>query len=144
MVAASRSSPAKDYVARRKGWLTFAGTLFILIGAFNLIDGLIALAQDEYFVVTEDGLLFSDFTAWGWFFLIFGIVQVAVGFGIFSGRGWARVTGVALAMFSAVCHIAFLVAFPLFGLITIGLSVLVIYALLVPAEPEPYEQRILE
>jgi hypothetical protein len=122
---------------RKSGWLTFAGTLFILIGAFNVIDGLIALLNDEYFVATEDGLVFADFTAWGWFWLIFGVIQILVGFGILATRGWARGVGVALAMLSAVAHIAYLVAFPIWGLITIGLCVVVIYGLLVPYGDEP-------
>lgn len=127
---------------RGTGLLTFAGAIFILIGVFNVIDGLIAIVKDDYFVVTDNRLLFADFTAWGWFLLILGAIQVAVGFGIFAERGWARVVGVVLAMFSAVVHVAFLVAFPLWGLITIGLCVLVIYALLVPRDTET--QRLLE
>jgi hypothetical protein len=45
-----------------------------------------------------------------------------------------RLLGVLLAALSAMLHIAFLVGFPAFGLITIALSVLVIYGLIVPDE----------
>jgi hypothetical protein len=37
---------------------------------------------------------------------------------------------------SAVLHIAFLVAFPIFGLLTISLSVAVVYGLVVPSDPD--------
>jgi hypothetical protein len=123
---------APSGTSARSGWLTFAGTLFVLVGAFNVVEGLVALAKDEAFVVTDDGLLFADFTAWGWFFLIFGAIQVLVGFGIYAGRTWARVAGVVLAMLNAVSQIAFLVAFPLWALVTIALNVVVVYGLLVP------------
>jgi hypothetical protein len=123
---------APSPTSARSGWLTFAGTLFVLVGGFNVVQGLVALAKEEAFVVTDDGLLFADFTAWGWFFLIFGVIQVLVGFGIYAGRTWARVLGVILAMLNAVGQIAFLVAFPLWALVTIGLNVVVIYGLLVP------------
>jgi hypothetical protein len=60
--------------------------------------------------------------------------------------GWRTFSGVAfylvggfnivggLAALSAMLHIAFLVAFSAFGLISIALSVLVIYGLIVPDE----------
>lgn len=129
MNAPSGSSGAAE--STRAGWLAFAGTLFILIGAFNAIEGLVAIFKDEVFVVTEDNLIVTDFTAWGWFFLILGVIQVLVGFGILGGRTWARAVGIVLALLSAMFHIAYLVAFPIWGLITIGLCVVVIYGLLV-------------
>jgi hypothetical protein len=116
------------------GWRTFAGVAFYLVGGFNIVGGLAALFKDEVFVVGDDGLLVADYTAWGWFLLIVGLLQLATGIGIFKGRGWGRLLGVILAALSAMLHIAFLVAFPAFGLATIALAVLVIYGLIVPDE----------
>jgi hypothetical protein len=114
------------------GWRAFAGIVFFLVGAFNVIGGLAALFKDEVFTVGDDGLLVADYTAWGWFLLIVGLLQLVVGFGLMRGRGWARLLGIGLAGLSAVLHIAFLVAFPAFSLATITLAVLVIYGLVVP------------
>jgi hypothetical protein len=116
------------------GWRTFAGVAFYLVGGFNIVGGLAALFKDEVFMVGKEGLLVADYTAWGWFLFIVGLLQLAAGIGIFRGRGWGRLLGVLLAALSAMLHIAFLVAFPAFGLITIALSVLVIYGLIVPDE----------
>ena len=99
-----------------------------------MIGGLAALFEDEVFMVGEDGLLVADYTAWGWFLFVVGLLQLAVGLGIVRGRGWARLLGIGLAGLSAVLHVAFLVAFPAFSLITIALAVLVIYGLIVPDE----------
>ena len=112
------------------GWRTFSGVTFYLVGAFNVIGGLGALFRDEVFVAGNE-VLVADVTAWGWFLLIVGLVQLAVGVGIFRGRGWGRLLGVILASLSAMLHIAFLVAFPAFSLITIALAVVVIYGLIV-------------
>ena len=60
-----------------------------------------------------------------------GLLQLAVGVGIFRGSGWGRLLGVLLALLSAMLHIAFLVAFPVFSLISITLAVVVIYGLIV-------------
>ncbi len=119
------------------GWRAFAGVMFYLVGAFNTIAGLLALFKDEVFDVGGDQLPVADYTAWGTVLLILGLLQLAVGVGIFGGKTWGRVLGIVLAFLSAVLHIAFLVAFPIFSLITIGLAVAVIYGLIVQAEPEP-------
>ncbi|HXV34335.1 MAG TPA: hypothetical protein VD769_10020 [Gaiellaceae bacterium] len=116
------------------GRRAFAGVIFYLVGAFNVIGGLGALFRDEVFVAGNE-VLIADTTAWGWLLLVLGLVQLAVGFGIFRGLGWARAVGVILASLSAVLHVAFLVAFPAFSLITIALAVVVIYGLVMPDEP---------
>ena len=120
--------------AELSGWRTFSGVAFYLVGGFNIVGGLAAIFKDEVFVVGDDGLLVADYTAWGWFLFILGLVQLAVCVGIFRGRGWGRLLGVILAALSAMLHIAFLVAFPAFSLITIALAVLVCYGLIVPDE----------
>jgi hypothetical protein len=56
-----------------------------------------------------------------------------VGVGCLLGQVWARMIGIVLAALCAIGHIAFLAAFPLWSLLVIALSVLVIYALIVPA-----------
>ncbi|MBO2438889.1 DUF7144 family membrane protein [Actinomadura nitritigenes] len=114
------------------GWLTFAGTLAMVIGAFNVIDGLVGLFKDNYYLVNGNQIMVFDFTAWGWFWLVLGAVQIAVGAGIIAGQMWARVVGVLFAVLTAIGHIAFLRAFPLWSVLTIAMSILLIYALTAP------------
>jgi hypothetical protein len=60
------------------GWLLFAGIMLILVGAFQLIDGLIALFNDELYFVRPNGLVINvDYTAWGWTHLLLGILLIA-------------------------------------------------------------------
>ncbi|HEX6497611.1 MAG TPA: hypothetical protein VF054_01115 [Micromonosporaceae bacterium] len=114
------------------GWLTFAGILAVLVGAFNTVDGLVALVRHRYFVVNGDQLLLMNLTGWGWFLLVLGVVQVVVGLGVLAGVDAARWGGVALASLAALVQLLFLAAAPFWSLIVIGLCVLVIYALVVP------------
>ncbi|MFG1857162.1 hypothetical protein ACGFJT_35375 [Actinomadura geliboluensis] len=116
----------------RSGWLTFAGTLAMVIGAFNVIDGLVGLFNDKYYLVGANQIMVFDYTAWGWFWLILGVIQLAVGAGILAGRTWARATGVVFAVLAAIGHLAFLRAFPLWSVLTIAMCVLLIYALTAP------------
>ncbi|MDL4815267.1 DUF7144 family membrane protein [Actinomadura opuntiae] len=117
---------------RMSGWLTFAGTLAMVIGAFNVIDGLVGLFNDDYYLVGDNKIMVFDFTAWGWFWLVLGVVQLAVGAGIIAGRMWARAVGVLFAVLAAIGHLAFLQAFPLWSVLTIAMCILLIYALTAP------------
>ncbi|HSK15888.1 MAG TPA: hypothetical protein VK915_06930 [Gaiellaceae bacterium] len=119
--------PAED-----AGWVHFAGLLVVLIGAFNVVNGLTGLLRETTFLVTPDGLLVStDYKVWGGFWLGLGAVQVLAGLGVLGGRQWARVAAVLLLLVAAVGQMLFLVAFPLWSLLTIGLIVAAIHALTV-------------
>jgi hypothetical protein len=49
------------------GWVFFAGVLMLMVGSFNVLAGIVALFNDEYYLVGESGLLVeADFTTWGW------------------------------------------------------------------------------
>jgi hypothetical protein len=114
------------------GWVGFAGVMMVLLGTFHIIDGLIALFRDEYFLVGRSGLAVNvDFTTWGWVHLIGGVLLIAAGIGVFSGQVWARSVGVLLAMISAVVNIGFLSAYPIWSAIMILVDILVIWALMV-------------
>ncbi|MDA3648740.1 hypothetical protein LZ318_10345 [Saccharopolyspora indica] len=116
------------------GWLAFAGSLILLVGIFNIIEGLTSLFRTDYFIVGESQLLVFNFVAWGTILLVLGVLQVATGVGCMYEQAWARTTGVVLAALCAIGHLAFLAAFPLWSLLVIALSVLVIYGLVVPAK----------
>ena len=97
------------------GWLMFAGIMLILVGAFQAIDGLVVNV---------------DYTAWGWTHLLLGILLIAAGYAVFSGRVWGRTLGVIAAILSAVVNFAFIPAYPVWSLLIITVDILVIYALI--------------
>ena len=62
------------------GWVVFAATMLILLGIFHAIAGLVALFDDDYFLVGKNGLtVHLDYTSWGWTHLILGAVVAAAG-----------------------------------------------------------------
>ena len=72
------------------GWIGFAGILMVIVGSIDFLQGLIALFEDEYFVVTGSGFLVVDLTAWGWILLIWGVLLVLAGVGLVGGQGGGR------------------------------------------------------
>jgi hypothetical protein len=113
------------------GWLVYAGIMMVLVGSFQAIDGLIALFNDELYVVRPSGLVVNvDYTVWGWVHLLLGVVLIAAGAAVFSGRIWGRTIGVIAAIVSAVVNFGFIPAYPVWSLLIITVDVLVIYALI--------------
>lgn len=114
------------------GWIAFAGTLMLLLGVFHVIQGLVAIFKDQYFVVGSSGLIVTvDYTAWGWVHLLFGLVVIAAGAGLLVGQMWARVVGVIVAFLSAVLNVGFLSAYPVWSAIMIAIDVVAIWAITV-------------
>jgi len=124
------------------GMVIFAGTMLLMLGALQAMEGLVAIFQDDYYLVTRNGMIVSlDYTAWGWTHLIIGLIAVGVGIGVFAGQMWARVAGIVVAAVSILVNVAFLPAYPIWIMIVIGIDVLVIYALAVHGKEMKYRHR---
>jgi hypothetical protein len=105
--------------------------MVVMVGAFNVIDGLVALTQRAVFQDAAGTQLpiTNNVKTWGWIVLIWGVLLLVAGFLIFSGNLFGRVIGVFVAGSNAVIQLAFLPHFPLWSFTMILLDVLVIYAL---------------
>lgn len=79
-------------------WGLFAGLLMIVIGAFHVVEGLVALLAPARLFIKESGLLLLDIERWGVALLIWGIVMI-VGGGIYLvGARWSTAIAYALAV----------------------------------------------
>ena len=111
------------------GMVAFAGIMLALIGFMDILQGVTALFNDEYFAVRKGDLLVFDFTTWGVITLIWGALLVAAGLGLLSGRGGARIFAIVVVFINMILQIAFLSAYPIWSAIIIALDVFVLYAL---------------
>jgi hypothetical protein len=111
------------------GFTVFAGTMMIVIGVLHAIQGIVALANDTFYVVGQEWTFSLDVTTWGWAHLILGIVVALAGFFVFQGSVWARAIGVVVAAVSAIVNFAWLPYYPVWGIVVIVLDVFVIWAL---------------
>ena len=114
------------------GGITFAGTMLILIGMFQAIDGIAAIANDEFFISTTNYTFNLDTSAWGWIHLLLGILLVLAGWSIFAGKTWAAVVALTLAMLSAVANFFFIPYYPFWSILVIAIEVFVLWALTRP------------
>jgi hypothetical protein len=101
----------------------------ILMGIFQAIQGLAAIFEDTFFVVTDNYFLEFDVTAWGWIHLILGVVVIFGGYALIAGRTWGRILGLILATLAAISNFFFVPYYPFWSLLMIALAVWVIWAL---------------
>jgi uncharacterized membrane protein (DUF2068 family) len=115
------------------GWIGFAGMLMLIIGFIDIFQGLIALFEDEYFVVTRAGFLAVDLTAWGWVMIVWGVLLSVAGIGLGAGQTWARWFAIVVVSLNVFAQLGFLgnSQYPLWALTALTLNIVVLYALTV-------------
>ena len=113
------------------GWVYFAAFMVLLAGIFQLVSGFAALLSPDYYRVVNGSLLVLDLTTWGWIHMLLGIALLCAGTALFSGKTWARVVAIILALLNLLAQFAFLSEYPIWSIIIIVVDVLVIYALTV-------------
>lgn len=110
------------------GVLVFAGVYMLIAGTLQATQGVVALANDTFFVVGEDYVFEFDVTTWAWIHLILGVVVALAGIGLFQGAVWARTVAVIIASISIVANFWWLPYYPVWSLLIIGFDAFVIWA----------------
>jgi hypothetical protein len=125
------STPTRQRSDAAVGLTMFAATMMIMVGSFQAIQGIVALANDTFYVVGVKWIFEFDVTTWGWIHLLMGILVATAGFFLFRGAVWARTVGVIAAGFSALVNFAWLPYYPVWSMLIIALDVFIIWALTV-------------
>ena len=111
------------------GFILFAAIMMIMVGIFQALQGLVAIFENEFYVATRNYLFQFDATAWGWIHLLIGLLVAFAGWGLLSGRTWARVVAITLALLSAIANFLFIPYYPFWSLLIVAVDVFVIWAL---------------
>ena len=94
------------------------------------IDGLMAVYRSSFFAGNAV-FVFSDLKTWGWITFGLGALGIVSGLAVFSGREWARWTGITVAGLGALGQMLFAQAYPLWSLMIMGVYLLAVYGLAV-------------
>jgi hypothetical protein len=76
------------------GFILFAAIMMIMVGVFQALQGLIAIFENEFYVATRNYIFQFDATTWGWIHLVIGLLVAFAGWGLLSGRTWARTVAI--------------------------------------------------
>jgi hypothetical protein len=111
------------------GLTIFAAAMMMIIGFWQALAGIAAVAQDKVYAATPEYIYAFDVTGWGWIHLLLGILIVCAGVAVFMGSTWARMVAIVLASLSMIANFAFVPHYPVWSLTIIALDAAVIWAL---------------
>jgi hypothetical protein len=119
-----------DAVGAAVSAIVFAGLLMIMTGAFHVLQGMVALFNDPFYIVGREYVFQFNVTAWGWIHIALGLIVALAGVSLFRGAAWARTIAIILASLSMLASFAWMPHYPLWSLIIITFDTLVIWAAL--------------
>ena len=111
------------------GWIVFAAVTMVMIGVLNIIEGIVALVDQQRIVVAPDHLYVVNLRGWGWTLLISGVILVITGLGLFTANTAARIAGIVVVTLHAITQVGWLGAYPLWSMLMIALDIVVLFAL---------------
>lgn len=110
------------------GLLGFAVIMLGLAGTFNVIQGILAIADSRVYVA-DTTFVFSDLNSWGWIMTILGVIQLVAAFTVLQGSELGRWLGVGAAFLNSIGQLLFMPAYPFWSLTMFAIDLLIIYAL---------------
>jgi hypothetical protein len=113
---------------RGYGCVMFAGILLLIVGTLNVIEGIAAIDNANFFV-RGTHYMFGSLNTWGWVALIIGVIQLLVGFGVFAKNQLSRWTGVFILSLNCIAQLLMIPAYPFWSLTLFTLDILAIYGL---------------
>ena len=125
---------------RGGGWVGFAGVMVGIVGVLNVIYGIAAISNSNFYA-NGVHFVFGSLKTYGWLLLIVGVVQGLAAFGIFARMGWARWVGILTAGANMIIQLLLLPATPFLSLAIVAVDVLIIYGLVAYARRSALERR---
>jgi hypothetical protein len=123
--------PRSRAEANARGWFVFAAVMMLVLGGLDALWGLAAVLNNEVVVVGGHGVIVADISTWGWVNLIIGVALVLTGIGLLAEVEAARWAAIFLIAFGAVLQLVWFPAAPLWTLLIVALSVVLVYQLTV-------------
>ena len=127
-MTSATTQPVSTRQVQGGGLILFASVMLVIIGCFNLIYGIAAIANSHVFVGNAH-YVFGNLRAWGWITLILGALQLLAAAGVVMGNQLARWFAVAVLGLNAIDMMFFLPAYPIWAIMIIAADVVALYGL---------------
>ena len=124
----ARSAGGGYTQGRGLGLIIFASVMLAVIGFFNLLDGIAAIANSHVFIGNAHYVV-GDLRLWGWVMTVFGAVQLLAVLGVWAGNQLARWFAVAVVGLNAIGQMFFIPAYPFWSLLIIAADVVALWGL---------------
>lgn len=86
---------------RGAGRVLFAAILLVVVGTLNIIYGIGALDDANYFV-DDTRFVLDNLNTLGWVLIILGVIQLTGGFSLMAGNTYGRVIGIVGGSLGAI------------------------------------------
>lgn len=110
------------------GWITFAAIMLGIAGVLNIVYGIAAI-DDAQFYAGHTEFVISSLKTWGWITLILGVLQLLAAVSIWRGGVFGAVFGIFAASLSAIGALLSIPAYPFLSLSIFAIDILIIYGL---------------
>ena len=110
----------------RSGWVTFASVLLLIGGTLNVIYGIAAIGDSNFFVQDARYIL-SNLNTWGWIAVGIGLIQVIAAGSLWRGGLFGRIFGIGAASLSAIGALLSIPAYPFWSLAIFALDIVIIH-----------------
>ena len=114
--------------AAGRSLITLALALLLVIGIFNLVGGIAAIAG-SHMLVTNAHYVSGGLRAWGWVMAIFGAVQLLAAAGVWAGNQPARWLAMAAVGLTAIGQMFLIPAYPFWSLLIIAADAVALWGL---------------
>ncbi len=111
---------------RQNGWVQFSGLMLVFSGIWIAFEGFIAFFRSTYFI---GGAVFGALWIWALVWLGFGLLLLAAGGAVMSGRSWGRWFGIVVVLLAMLMHMLSFATYPWWSAVMIAIDVLVLYGL---------------
>ena len=136
MATHRRARGEKRRAAHVSGWAeggaVFAAVVMVILGGFQVISGLAAIFDGDFFKVSPHYEFNYSTTGWGWVQLVLGGLILAAGCALFARASWAAVLAICFAGMSAIANFFFIPYYPFWAIVIIALDIWVIWSLTRP------------
>jgi hypothetical protein len=110
------------------GLVLFAAILLFVLGCFNMIQGIAAIANSHVFT-THAHYVFANLQTWGWVTAILGALQLVAAAGVLAANQFFRWFAVVVIALDAIDQMFFIPAYPVWAVMIIAVDVVALYGL---------------
>jgi hypothetical protein len=86
---------------RGAGRVVFAAVFLLIVGTVNIIYGIGALDDANYFV-DDTRFVLDNLNTLGWVLIILGVIQLTGGFSLIAGHAYGRMIGIVAGTLGAI------------------------------------------
>ena len=121
---------------RGAGRVVFAAIVLLIVGTLNIVYGIGALDDANYFV-NDTRFILTNLNTLGWVLIILGVIQLTAGFSLMAGNTYGRVVGIIAGSIGAIGALLSVGGNnPWWSLAIFALCVYVVYGIVVFGEDE--------